>query len=207
MSKVPEINWSNFEEALGRLGPLCGFLIVLGTTISIYLRETIGLVIGVPDDVEVFGVPLNRQEAFLAVVVIYLVQWVVLKKLFFLHQSIGKPGCEVEQCRALLLGRQNVFNPFSRFDSRLGAAFSGISLVAFVNAVFLFPLIFTAKALASGVEARVLLGVFYLPLLIPVFAKIHSIDAVLVGSRYAWVRTAVAASSIALVVLVTWEIG
>lgn len=204
MSSVDEINWDNYKESLNRLGALCSFLIVFGTTISIYLRETVGLVIGVPDDIEVFGVPLNRQEAFLAVIVIYLVQWAVLKKLFFIEQTVGKPGCEIEKCKAFVLGRQNVFNPFARLDNRLGVLSSLISLFAFVNGVFLFPLIFTAKALTSGMVYTLILCIFYLPLFLGVIHKIYAIDKILVGQRYAAFRFLLAILSVIGVVLTIW---
>ena len=191
-SAETEIHWENYKESLSKLGSLCSTLLVLGTTLSIYLRETLPIVIGVPDDIEIFGVPLNRSEAALAVLAIPLLQLAALRNLMGLARMYGSPGCPQEACKALLLGRHHVFNPFSKPPGRFGGPFSLLGLAAFLISTSVFPIVFVGAAISESGAGIVLIAIVYGPIWTSTLRQIHLLDVQLSGPKYAWLRSAAA---------------
>lgn len=205
-SAEEEVYWENYKESLSKLGSLCSTLLVLGTTLSIYLRETLPIVIGLPDDIEVFGVPLNRSEAALAVLAIPLLQLAALRNLMGLARLYGSTGCPQEACKALLLGRHHVFSPFSRPPGRLGGLFSLLGLAAFLISTFVFPIVFVGAAISEPGVGIVLIAIVYGPIWASTLRQIHLIDVKLSGPRYARLRSASAVAILAVTSLILFDL-
>lgn len=194
---MDEIDRENLSLAINRIGAIAGILFLLNAPLSIYLREAPqAAVVGVPDPISLFGIPVTLKEVGLAVVVSLFIQWSIVRNLIFVKTKVYGSNFVLSDNKRMIVERAALLNPFFCIRGKVGAVFSLLTLAGFIVAAFLIDaqlvlLLFSLRFSGDIIDflLPVLITATWLPIPIIAAWNIYRVDQKLFGQRHAIFRS------------------
>lgn len=107
-----EIDWKALEDSVGQLSSLTSTQGVLNLSLVLYLKFATQVVIGVPDEFEMFGLKISMNEILFAFFVSLLINSWIIRNLYFIDKCIKEEFVERELAIKYISKRHTLFNPF-----------------------------------------------------------------------------------------------
>jgi len=207
---MENIETENFSIAINRIGAVAVILFLLNAPLTIYLREAPqAAVVGVPDPISLFGIPITLREISIAMLVSIFIQWSLVRNLFFVLHCLQKKGSNIKELFAISTQRAGSLNPFFRLDGKIGVVFALLTLAGFCMAISVANAQLAIATLSLGKSNSFgdallasLPNLLWIPIPILVVWLIHKIDFIQFGRRYAVSRSLCFFSSFALLILI-----
>lgn len=187
-----EIDWKALEDSVGQLSSLTSTQGVLNLSLVLYLKFATQVVIGVPDEFEMFGLKISINEILFAFFVSLLINSWIIRNLYFIDKCIKEEIVERELAIKYVSRRHTLFNPFLFENTKWGFGSNlMISIVSFIihNIVISFISLTIIESLLSefSFENILLTTLGMIPLILVYLEDklIHRIDSQIINKKRA----------------------